>query len=101
MLGITNILSFSGSITAAEVSKATINAELVLADSVLYKAYKKKYSMNRTLCGQTDSNAINCLYLYLYAINTYNFEGDNYLNEEQLTALLVNIEQISKSCCNE
>jgi hypothetical protein len=94
-----DIADFSGQITEAEVCKAISGARAKLADGVLTKAYNELYKLSKNPCAPSDSNGIYCLFLYLYALDSVDFEGDNFLNEEQLASLLTSVEQISKTCC--
>jgi hypothetical protein len=92
--------NLSGSILTPEICKAVTGAKSVLTDLVLDDALKELYALQNSTCSKQSPTKLHCLYMYLYAIDSWENEGTNYLNEKQLISLLSNVEQISKSCCN-
>lgn len=94
-----DISEFSGLVTSEEICSASNNTKAALLDGVMYKMLKEAYQITNTNCDNTKSN-VYCLYLYLYALESWNPDGDNFFNENQLQAILTQVEQISKLVCN-
>ena len=94
-----NISEFTPFVSEDEVCKALSGGKAGLTDGVLNMMYNNLYQLNKNLCNPSNAAGVYCLYLYLYALDSFDFEGENFINEDQLMALLTNVEQISKSCC--
>lgn len=86
-------------ISFAEICKAQSGARAALADGVLNRAYNELYKTNPNPCSPSTPTALSCLFLYLYALDTWEDGQPNFLDETQLAGILVLIEQLSKSCC--
>jgi len=95
-----NASNLTGSILTPEICKAITGAKALLVDLVLNDALKELYALENSTCDKQSSTKLKCLYMYLYALDSWENEGTNYLTEKQLMSLLSNVEQISKSCCN-
>jgi hypothetical protein len=95
-----NTSTLTGTILTPEICKAVTGAKSLLTDLVLDNALKELYALRNSTCSKQSSTKLRCLYMYVYALDSWENEGTNYLTEKQLTSLLSNVEQISKSCCN-
>lgn len=100
MIKVYETSSLTGSILTPEICKAITGAKSLLVDLVLDDALKDLYALRNSTCAKQSSTKLECLYMYLYALDSWDNEGTNYLTEKQLISLLSNVEQISKSCCN-
>lgn len=100
MIKVYETSSITGSILTPEICKAITGAKSLLVDLVLDDALKELYALRNSTCSKQSSTKLECLYMYLYALDSWENEGTNYLTEKQLISLLSNVEQISKSCCN-
>lgn len=96
-----NPSELTGMISFAEVCKTLSSGKAVLADAVLNKVYNDLYKLDPNPCLPSRPLSIHCLHLYLYALDTWEDGVPNFLSEDQLSALLVLTQQISKSCCCE
>lgn len=99
MANLTPISAFTGSIQCEEITKAMSGANAGVADGALNAAYMEQFKIRNSNCLPTDLVQVRCLYLYLYALQSFDSTGDNFINEQQLMALLSKVEQLSKSCC--
>ena len=75
-----------------------------MASAALNKAYNNLYKLTHNKCSPSDQLKVYCLFLYVYALSSFPTNGESeysFLTEDQLAALLTNVEQISKSCCCE
>ncbi len=68
---ITDISTFSGTISDTELCKAISGNEVLLADTVLKQAYNRLYSIKKVMCGSNDPVSLRCLYLYLYVLDNF------------------------------
>ena len=68
---ITEISSFSGTISDTELCKAISGGNASLADTTLKQAYNRLYSIQKVMCGSNDPIALRCLYLYLYTLDNF------------------------------
>lgn len=100
MIKVYNTSTLTGTILTPEICKAVTGAKSLLTDLVLDNALKELYALRNSTCSKQSSTKLRCLYMYVYALDSWENEGTNYLTEKQLTSLLSNVEQISKSCCN-
>lgn len=91
----------TGMISFDEVCQARNNAQANLADAVLNMEYNALYKLDPNACSPSQAQEVHCLYLYLYALDTWEENLPNFLTETQLAAILVNVEQLSKRCCCE
>jgi hypothetical protein len=91
--------SYSGSVLSEEVCHAVEIGESALMESAIKNAAAELYALERSSCGSIKSATL-CLFLYTYALEAWCAQGDNYINETQLTAILACVEQTSKTCCN-
>lgn len=98
MGNLTSYIDFSGTIKCEEVSKALSSTNAVIAESALNVEYAKMFKLGRS-CSEETSLSVKCLYLYAYALQSVDLEGNNFLTEAQLAGILSATEQISKSCC--
>lgn len=95
------ITEFTSFVSEDEVCKALSGGKAGLADGALNMMYNQLYQIRNNNCHPSNQKGLYCLYLYLYALDSFDFADDNFINEEQLMAILTNVEQISKSCCCE
>jgi len=96
---ITSISTYTGSILCEEVTKALSGAQIGVADGALTTAYADQFKIKRSSCLPVTKTQVKCLFIYTYALQSFDAEGDNFLTEQQLIALLTKVEQLSKSCC--
>jgi hypothetical protein len=83
-----------------EVCKCLTGNKAGLVDAVLNEATIAYYKLEKSLCNPSSMHNLKRLYLALYALESWTDTESNWLTEQQLIAILTNIEQISKSCCN-
>lgn len=91
--------SYTDSVLPDEVCHAIEIGESALMESAIKNAAAELYAMENSSCGSSKSATL-CLFLYTYALEAWCADGDNYINEAQLTAILACVEQTSKTCCN-
>jgi len=90
------------SISQEEIKSAYSKGLMTLSNLVLENEYLKMYSIEQSNCTDIPGNKlkVKCLYLYLYALNTWCCEDDcNTLTEKQLIAILGKIEELKTICC--
>lgn len=90
------------SISQAEITKAYNAGMATLAELAVQEAMQKFYSVYGTICEPANTNYKNCLYLYLYALDTWDeTEGAyNFIEESDLLNILTKIEDLNKICCS-
>lgn len=104
VINLYKISDFTGFITNEEVCKALSGAEAKMADAALSMGYNELYQLAHNKCSPSDKKAVYCLFLHIYALSSFPTNGESeytFLTEDQLSGLLINVEQISKSCCCE
>lgn len=97
---LTSYSDTSQSISMTEVCKCLTGNKAAFVDAVMNEASIEYYKLHKSLCNASDINNLKRLYLAIYALESWSETEKNWLSEEQLMAILSNIEQISKSCCN-
>lgn len=87
----------SWSVSQNEITSALANASILFADTIIEEAFQDVYSI-KSNCKETKS--LKCLYLYLFLLNNYKSGTTSLIDEDTMIAVLTNVEQISKTCCN-
>lgn len=88
------------SISTTEINSAYQRGIMTIGDLVLNENLKERYSILKSACGEGDDLTKDCLFLYLYAINSWCEECYNFITEEQLIAIVSKIEELQKVCCD-
>ena len=88
------------SISTTEINSAYQRGIMTIGDLVLNENLKERYSILKSVCGEGDDLTKDCLFLYLYAINSWCEECYNFITEEQLIAIVSKIEELQKVCCD-
>lgn len=95
------ISEYSAMISSDEIASTLSKGRAALADAALNMGVNDLYKLYNNPCAPTNQRNLFCLYLYLYALDTWDSAGPNYPTEMQVQAILTKVQQISKTCCSE
>lgn len=81
-----------------EVVQAHTNGALTIADKILDRSLRDRFALGESLCGDSSLD-VYCLYLYLYALESWCCEGLNFLEEVDMYPILTKVEEMQTVCC--
>lgn len=86
-------------ISDQEAFNAAWFGNATLAEMAITNSIRKLYGIKKSVCGTDDYNKMVCLYLYLYAAETWCPEGGGFLDVTEYEAIIMNIENLQRQCC--
>lgn len=91
------------SISEQEIQSAYTKGMMTLSNLVLENEYLTLYGIQKSTCTDVPQNLIKarCLYLYLYALNSWCYDDPNcnFLTEKELLAIMGKVEELQTICC--
>ena len=82
-----------------ERQRARTNGLVTMSALAIDQATRDKWAEAKSPCNDDPRN-LKCLFLYLYAVDSWCAEGNNSLGDDQLSNIILRIEQIAKTCCD-
>lgn len=92
----------SSTISASEIEQAKGTGKATLSGLAIDQAVRKLYSSPDSLCGNSTMNRARmlCLYLYLYAADSWCGDGCDPITVEEFRRILYKIEELQQQCCD-
>jgi hypothetical protein len=91
-------MSYAITTLPEEICKAKSVAKELVVDSII-SDYIKKLFLISSKCGDVVNPY--CIFLYSYALDNHEVDGESLLSPAQLNAIILKLERINTNCCNE